>query len=606
MTLRRGVVVAWGLIFGILLVACSDAQQGLASEADAGTRPADAGTRPTDAGTRLTDAETRPMRVDRLFPAGENTGITFRGCLFASPLAYEAGGTTQILVVESGGTLASLHSQTGAELWRITLPSTEPELPVVVATPVIVKDKLVVAYHTSPSGSIERDDRRRQVVVVVDLARRALDAAFPPLNLAAELPAGDGDGLVSFRVANSLARGALVHGVARGQNLGNVYVTFGNARDIQPWHGWIFEIDLDRWLREGAGYRPAALVTTAASDCGVPGHSGSRERVCGGGLWAPSGPLLIARGDSYELILAPGNGQLDLSMRAYANTLMRVQPGLSFTPGCDARRCSAFNADDPAASCIETCAHLFVPRVLPGEEPPRPESGVCDGASLFECWEKLDYTGGSTPSYVELRDGSRVLAYPSKDGYLYLVDANHLGTMHDRAQLVSYCGTKSDRCAWDWAGMIVTQPAFTRERDPIAVVPTFMPDKTHPAGIVGVRISSVGGKPRLQRAWEYPPFSSSAAVARFRRHPSLPALATHFGQQIAWVVEVTGAPPERGAKGRLLGIDATVGQPVADVELAGAGRRFVRPLVLNDTVYVPSCAGHNDGPGSLEAYRLRR
>ena len=80
-----------------------------------------------------------------------------------------------------------------------------------------------------------------------------------------------------------------------------------------------------------ASAQTAYFVDTPELDCGTVGHSGSRERVCGGGLWAPSGPLLVPRDGGYELVLASGNGQLDLTRADYANTLMRAGPGTGKT-----------------------------------------------------------------------------------------------------------------------------------------------------------------------------------------------------------------------------------------------------------------------------------
>ena len=110
--------------------------------------------------------------------------------------------------------------------------------------------------------------------------------------------------------------------------LGLVYVSFGNVRDLQPWHGWLFEIDLDAWQAQaqneiddaGDGVNPTdpvnpitgTLVTTAAEgDCGAEDSDGPREMACGGGIWAARGPEVIAdpaSPDGYALLVATGNG----------------------------------------------------------------------------------------------------------------------------------------------------------------------------------------------------------------------------------------------------------------------------------------------------------
>ena len=128
---------------------------------------------------------------------------------------------------------------------------------------------------------------------------------------------------------------------------------------------------------------------------------------------------------------------------------MRVGSGLAFDPACDASACASFDPDLPALSCIESCKNLFVPRIPAGDPALLPESGVCDGATMFECWEKLDYVGGSTPVRLETASGKSVLAYPTKDGHVYLVDANHLGTLYQRKKLVDVCGTVAEPCQLD-------------------------------------------------------------------------------------------------------------------------------------------------------------
>ena len=532
----------------------------------------------------------------------------FAGCTFASPLLDpNPDGDAAIIVVGGRGKLAALSPATAEELWSLQLPAPNGERAVVAATPVRVARRLVVAYHTSQSGSLNDAARLRQRVAVVELDRRQLDAALPVLELAASLPATDIAGAkVPFLPDHALARGQLVHmpGEAPG-SVGRVYVTFGNARDIQPWHGWIFELDLDAWLGDGAGAAVTAVMTTTPiSDCGPEGASGSRERRCGGGLWAPSGPLRVSSGQRDALVLSPGNGQLDLALEAYANTLMRVEPGLEFDPDCDTQACANFDPDQPSEACSRSCRNLFIPRMPAGQSPPRPESGACEGMPFFECWQTLDYIGGSTPAFAQLGQ-RRLLVYPTKDGAAYLVDADHLGRQYDRLQMVAYCGTPEDRCLWDWAGMAVTQPEVLNiSGRPVAIIPTFMPDKTHPAGVVALNVIEHEGEPQLEQRWTYPEFTEEQARTTFRKHPTRPALGVHEGRRLVWLVDVGGSPNAH-RRGQLLGIDADDGSLAASIELSGTGRRFTRPLVVGDKIFVNSCAQDNDGPGTIEAYRIR-
>jgi hypothetical protein len=558
---------------------------------------------PLDAGDGAVPCETC-SGTKRLFPTPALPTVAYAGCVFASPLAFGPPTKRRILVATGSGEVAALHPRTGAPDWQIQLPAPNGERAMAVATPVLVGSRAVVAYHT------RRDDgaaphvalpKLRQRVVVVDTQSGAIDEAFPPIDLAAAI--GTPSGAVAFEADQALARGALVHLVPPGGTLGRVYVTFGNVRDIQPWHGWMFEIDLDAWNARGAqSATHAVFLTTPETDCGPRGESGSRERKCGGGLWSPSGPLVTLDTAGYALVVASGNGQLDVPRRDYANTLMRLRPGLAFDPGCDSVACAGFEPNAPSPACATSCKDLFIPRLMPGQTFV-PASGACDGVGLYECWQRLDYVGGSTPARVRTGLETHGFAYPAKDGALYLVDESHMGTMLDRLPLVDVCGTRTDPCKQDWAGMIVTQPAVVAERDrDLVIVPTFMPDETHPAGIVAVDVRTDAGKPRFETRWRFPDFGSRAAIQRFRRHPSR-LTAASFGpnaELLGWVVEAA-AP---GGKGRLVGLRLTDGRLVADIELSSAGFRFTAPLVEDGVVYVSSC-GSDSGPGGIEAYEIR-
>jgi len=192
-----------------------------------------------------------------------------------------------------------------------------------------------------------------------------------------------------------------------------------------------------------------------------------------------------------------------------------------------------------------------------------------------------------------------VLLFPVKDGHLFLVDAAHLGTVYDRKKLVDICGTSTDPCDADWAGMIVTQPAVADVGGaPLVMVPTFMPDRTHPAGVVGLRVGTRDGHPALDVAWQAPSFDDPIARMHFRGHPSRIEAATFGDETYAWIVE-PAVPP---AAGTLTAIRARDGAIVLEAKLAGPGLRFMRPLVQDGIVYVTSCV--NGGAGSLEAYRI--
>ncbi len=544
---------------------------------------------------------------ERAFPSAPRD--QFIGCVRASPLRYNGPDGAEIIVADANA-VHGLSPLSGETLWTVIPSAPEAEDPYIVSTPLILGDRLFVLYHTTdrPAGVAPGahrhnlyDVRRRHLVSAIDLAGRRVDPDFPPVELGAIATDVDGHP-VPFLSNNNLGRAQVDHAVAAGQALGNLYLSFGNARDLQPWHGWVFEVSLDAWQAQGsAAAQTSWLVTTPEANCGASGVSGSTSRVCGGGLWAPSGQLIVPNGDSYDIVLAPGNGQLDLLRNDFANTLMRVGPGLDFDTGCDAAACADVQPDDPAIACSESCQNLFIPRLLPGQGFPDPGDGACDDeTSLFECWRKLDYIGGSTPVYVALSDGPNLLVYPTKDGHVYLIDADHLGTLYDRAKAADTCGAPGDKCLWSWAGMIVTQPALTeRGGRPLVLVPTFVADNTHDAGVVAFAITNDADGPRLERIWEYPAGGTDEARSLFRKHPGRIALARHGADAVefGWIVDTSDAHR------RLHAIDIQSGAGVLKVDLLGKGYRFTQPLVIGDTVYLPSCSA-DEGPSFVEAYRL--
>jgi hypothetical protein len=550
------------------------------------------------------------LDVERMFPTDAVEAPGFAGCTFSSPLHFRDGDRDLVIVAPGSGDVSAIEPTSGEVVWTVNVPTPENEDPLLVATPVLVGDRLVVSYHTvrTPDGQTAgprahhvTERRIRHRVAVIDASAGALDGTFAPVDLTARLAVND-DAEIDFLANNALGRSALAHATTDDHPIGLVWITFGNARDIQPWHGWAFEISLDRWQNEGADAAlNAVLVTTPESDCGEPGSSGSDDRICGGGLWAPSGNAIIPGDDGPEIIFAPGNGQLDLDRDDYANTMMRVRPGLEFDPGCDADLCADFDSDDPDPACIESCDRLFIPRLLPDQSIPTPHDGRCDGLTMFQCWEELDYIGGSTPAYVELASGTRVLAYPTKDGHVYLVDADHLGRMYDRAEVTATCGSDpSYPCVWGWAGMIITQPEVTTiDGDPAILVPSFMPDAKHPAGVVAFKVVEVDGAPKLERVWEAPEFGSSASRTMFRKHPTRAVIADHGGREVAWIADVS----RDGGSAQLIGIEVATGTVIGSTYMAGQGMRFLQPLVIDDRIFVPSCDS-DQGPSTLESYSV--
>jgi len=560
-----------------------------------------------DTDAEVVDPVPMVARLSRLFPSADAESVRFADCIYASPLHYDREGDDEIIVTV-GDLVVGMDPDSGDVLWSVDLPDDVGHRAFAAATPALLGDVLIVGYQSRPTSQVVNvlnpsatgtgaaGARDGHFLVGVDLAGRRLHPDYPELEIVGSAPA-NGGGTVEFEPPNAFGRSELLLTEGPGE-LGRVYISFGNVRDIQPWHGWIFEVDIDEWTSGSDEPITAALCTTPEEDCGTRGVSGSTSRICGGGLWAPSGTLSVESEDDYNLVLATGNGQLNPMRGNYANTMMRVEPGLVFEHGCSTSACENFDADTPDVDCLESCENLFIPRPLPGEGPPAPENGLCDGLEFFECWQELDYIGGSTPVYVEVGE-FKLLAYPTKDGHLYLVDYDHLGTMFDRLQLVDYCGADGDSCRWTWAGMIVTEPTVTElDGHPLLLVPTFMPDRTHPAGVVAVTVELVDDQPTLVPQWEFPDFSSEEAVTRFRRHPTRMRLHQFAGTEVAWVVDADGP----GGRGILTGLRTSDGAAIVEADMGGPGYRFMQPLVVNDTIYINTC-DTNDGPGNVEAYR---
>lgn len=521
------------------------------------------------------------------------------GCAIASPLVVTSQGQELLLTALTSGVLVATSPTDGSEVFRVPLAAPKGQDAFIAATPGVLGTHVVIA--TMLRDEAEGARRRSHAVAVLDLETRALDPRFPLLTLAARVPNFDGTADVEFLPANAFSRSAIPTTRPADMTYGLAYVGFGNTQDIQPWHGWLFELDLDAWAR-GENAQSAVLLTTPETDCGTPGMSGSLDMICGGGIWTPSGPTLIEHDTGgFELLVPTGNGQLDLGRRDYANSILRVGRGLAFEPGCDPVLCAAFDPIDPSPACIASCAHQFIPRLLPGDPPFDPPDGRCDGKTFFECYALLDWDlGANAPARVSVPGGADVLVVPAKDGGVYLVDAEHLGTLHDRLQLTAICGANGGTCTANWAGTMVTVPAATTVRGvPTVLVPTFVFDQTNPAGLVALEIiRDPGGVPRWHRAWEAPSFSSSEAVTRFREHTGRVVLVTLAGIEYAALVD---PGPDGGTDGLLYLVRVSDGAIIDRAALDGPGRKYTLPAVLGETLVVASCE-RESGPSHLEAW----
>lgn len=536
------------------------------------------------------------VKLTRLFPSETNSAVTFAESIIASSLLDLSQGKPLVIVPVSNGVIAALDSETGALDWQINVPTPENQQAQLISTPAMIGDKLVVLYQC-----LEKSVRTSHRLVVIDLLRKKRDASFPVLELSAEKPAADGVSTVKFNPSTAFSHSALKHAPKAGSQWGVLYAAFGNAGDTQPFHGWLFEIDLDAWQKQGLKQAISSLLlTTPEAECPITLEYGTQEMICGGGIWSPAGPSVYPAAGSVELFVPTGNGQLDLSRRDYANTLMRLRPGLQFDPECDKQLCAHFNPAQPDAGCMASCKNLFIPRPAAGDPPLKPANGECDNKTFWECLAWMDYDlGANSPVMVSLNSAHSVLVQPGKDGGVYLLDAAHLGAQHDRLQIADLCGAQTDPCKASWMGMIVTRPALAYiDNEPVVVIATFSPDKTHPAGLIAVKIVLENGRPKLRRHWQFPDPSSSEALQTFRSHPSLPVISTtaKTGEPIVWIVDI-------GNPGTLYGVRMKDGALLTKHVLSGTGRQLAAPLIYDNTLYLASIM-----PGAnkamMEAYRF--
>lgn len=527
------------------------------------------------------------------------------GCTYASPTVVRSRGEDFVLAVGQTGEVTALDPDDGTVAWSVRLePDNDFEVIELLSTPAVAGGRyLVLAWQERDAAMI----RVRHRVAAVDLETRALAPELPPITLSASVPTFAGDGNVTFDSRWQLQRSMLLAVAQDDLELGLVYVPLGNGPSDQPFHGWVFELDVDAWRARGADAAVAnVLVTTAENGCGPPGNRD--PSVCGGGVWNAAGMLLDqpTPGGPFTLYVPTGNGRQDLDVGAYAHSVMRTTRGLAFDPGCDAALCADFDELAPSSACQASCSSLFMARPAEGDAPLAPENGLCEGFTFLQCYGRLDADlGANAPVLVQPRNGPRVLVQPGKDGALYLVDPTHLGRMYQRLQIRDFCGTQADPCDADWAGTFVTQPAVSEvDGDPVVIVASLMLDRTHPSGISAYRVVMEGDEPRLVRHWDVPSFDSEEARTVFRNHPGRPVIARLGGDDVVFVVEVrrdglAGNPP-----GYLWGVRVRDGELLVRVPITDAGQRYARPLVWNGHLYLSTCPADARTNGRIESFRL--
>ncbi|MEM9074415.1 MAG: hypothetical protein AAGE52_38330 [Myxococcota bacterium] len=543
----------------------------------------------TDAGG--TDGGALPQ-ASRLFRSAE-----FRGCAYASPRRFDLDGRALVLAAEDIGIVHALDAATGDEVWSLEIA---PELPAqdiyLLSTPAIFGERALFGWQEVIGDQVNRVRHR---VRVVDLRTGTWDEAYEPLDLEGRVPAADGSGEVVFDSLRQLMRSEIeIDG-------DHAFVPLGNGPSRQPFHGWIFELDLNAWRDGSASDAIAALLcTTAENDCGPTGSDSPMR--CGGGVWNAAGMVSYEdEGETFWLV-PTGNGRIDYDRGAYAHSVLRVQRGLAFSSGCDPALCDPMDELNPDPACFASCENVFSAHLPPGAPDLAPEDGTCDGLGFVECYGALDADlGASSPVVTEVPGGPPVIIQPGKDGALYLIDRERMGRLYQRLQVMDFCGTLTDDCRAFWIGTFVTHPVVVDvggER--LVIVVGIVADRTHPAGLTAFRLSMVDGEPRLSMAWQTPSFSSPEAQEVFRHTSGRPVIVNVDGEPYVVVVEARrgdGASPP----GTLWGVRARDGAVVFREDVSGAGQRFAVPDVDGTTVYLTTCNSGADREGRIEAWRLR-
>lgn len=542
-------------------------------------------------------ADQLPVKLLRQFPSKEYPLSNFSSISRASPVLDRSRSQPSVIVSVQDGKLLFLNIKTGQLEDQVTVPESPEYRALIVATPVFFENNLIVVYQ-----SRGKKGRERHRVVVIDLIKRKINADYPILELSAQVKQADGQGVINFDPIYAYSHAELKHIKPKGTENGLAYVAFGNAGDIQPYHGWLFELDLDAWKKLGADHAIShVFLTTPESECDVTVTAGTREMICAGGIWTPAGPQIYATAEGYEILVPTGNGQLDLNRKDYANSLLRLKPGLNFDPQCNEQLCKDFDAVKPDLACIESCKNLFIPRLLPGNKPIKPITGECDKRTFLDCLAWMDYDlGANSPVKINLKNGKSVVVQASKEGAVYLLDGDHFGTVYDRKQLVETCGTKEDPCRLSWRGMMVTHPVVsaTNSGDQIVVVPTYVLDHSHDAGLFALKIDISGEKPVFKQVWQFPNPSSSDALKSFRGQPSLPII-TRLKKHgdVVWIVDIN-------KQGTLYGIRINDGRLIAKTKLIGAGISLARPVFYKNTLYFTS-SHFGEKTTWLEAYKIQ-
>jgi hypothetical protein len=531
------------------------------------------------------------VSVERLWPRIDRSGAVFAERFVASPRLVELPDLKPFLLASpTDGSVASLDPKSGQINWRLHLPRDPGHRLVMISSPAIVGDTAFFAYH-----SIDPDGERRHFMAAVDLRAGRPDPRFEVLRLTASVPANTPGKTVTFDPNTQQSRGRIAH-LPSGSGPGTLYVPFSSIGDLQVWHGWLFEIDLNRWMGDPRSAIAAVFNTTPEIDC----DDGAEGRICGGGIWAYAGPLLRQGDNGPEILVQTGNGRFDLSRGDYAQALLRLKPGLAFDPACDPSACRNERSTDPGPLCLSTCRNLFVPRLMPGDPPMRPASGQCDTLSYLECINEIDLDFASAaPALVRIPGRRDLIVTAGKAGDMYLLDADNLGTLYDRKQAIAVCGTPGEPCTSPSEGMIINQPQIGWIGDrPVVVIAGHNPDQVHPAGLIAFEI--IGTEtPSLRKLWQFPAEGTPEASTSFRIPPTRPLIWGRGADAVVWVADNT-------SEGRLFGVRLGDGHLVARIRTMGWPMRNAMMTIHDGVLYLHSLPGAKDTVSWIEAFRIGR
>ena len=529
------------------------------------------------------------IKLVPIYPTETNPAPVFRGNFWASPQLIQLPKQAPfLLLVASKGTVAAIDVPAGRRVWQSELRQSSDEEIFALAAPAQFDDNVMIVYQSTSQKTGATEHRS----VVLSLRDGKINRQFPTLVFNADLPA-TGGGKVKFDAEWQRARGLSI--VPSAEGLGRAYVTFGGNNDQYAWHGWLFEVDLDRWrLMSAENAISAVFVATPEAEC----DDGTNGKICGGGMWAYAGPLIYQGAGGAEIFVQTGNGRLDLSRNDFSQSLLRVRPGLKFAPECNAQICAASNPRDPAPACLATCKNLFVPRLLPRDEPLDPPGGDCGDKTYLQCLELMDWDfGSSSPARVQI-GGHPYFVTTGKSGDVFLIDGEVLGVMYDHKRAAAMCGTATIPCPSTSDGLAITQTAATTmEGKPLVVVATYNIDGVNPAGAVAYWVVGAPREPRLEEAWRVPSPASPEARTWFRAPPTRPIIAGVAEEQVVWIID-------NDAAGHILAIRARDGKILADARSAGWPMRNSLPVIFNNVLYLPSAVQGREDITWIEAFQI--